>query len=109
MMLSDARTRGPWHKMWVRFMRANDIKELLFQCMTTGSTEDFEMYKGSHSLAVAEETKIMDEIRRALTAGADESDQESDRPVPVDPIERYQQFLLKLGSESNQPDPSSGD
>jgi len=109
MMLSDARTRGPWHKIWIRYIRATDITDMLFQAMQKSSTAEFDQISSARDLARAEELKILAEVRRALTAGGGESDQESDRLVPVDPKERYRRFLLKLEPESNQPDPSSGD
>lgn len=85
MRLSDARTRGPWRKKWVEFIRAQDLISTLIKSMNNSMDQgQREAFQGAVDLAVAEERKILWEIRRALNAGADEEDLIGDLPSLTD-------------------------
>jgi len=58
MMLSEARTRGPWRKIWIRYIRATDITDMLFEAMQKSPAGEFDQISSARDLARAEELKI---------------------------------------------------
>lgn len=69
MILSDAQTRGPWRKMWVRYVRSLDLLESLELAYDGAVGNDLEVIKGAIALQAETLLEVRAEIRRALTAG----------------------------------------
>jgi len=103
MRLSDARTRGPWREKWVQFIRTRDIILTLVRSMDGTVPGQRDAIDGALDMAVEEEEKIFQEIRRALTAGADESTDLVDLHLPSDPESQFQRS--PRGSEPESPPP----
>ena len=80
MRLSDARTRGPWRKKWVQFIRANDIIKTLEKAIWDTQPDGWEKLHGALALALEERAKIVREIERALTVGPDDPPKKSQVP-----------------------------
>lgn len=106
MRISDARTRGPWRKKWVDYIRSLDLEEVLRDGEENSTLEDQYKFFQAGLLQRDESLKILREIRRALTVGDDESDSKSDHPGPAKIEYLSRQFLqeLELGRGPQDPE-----
>jgi len=86
MRISDAQTRGPWRKKWVEYCRSLDLEIILQDGEEDASLEDQFKFFQARLLQQEVSLKILREIRRALTVGAEdgEEDPESVPPSPTD-------------------------
>jgi len=82
MRLSDAQTRGPGRKKWRQYMKALKIIDILEEAAEDCTLEEQYKFFEATVLAKTEASKILAEVSRALTVGA-ESQKDEDPDVPL--------------------------
>jgi len=69
MILSDAKTRGPWRKRWLNYIRNQDILETMEDRLGTCSDPHYDILSQAINVQLRIMRDLREEIRKALSVG----------------------------------------